>query len=241
MRYLHLILLLSLFAVTGCSPSIDKRDYFPLQEGLKWHYIVSEQYTDRIEPYDFYIENLGRSDGSFIDKYFEMPVYVRRDGNGTKYYLLKAPDGIFRIAQQYIIDHSLRYDEPERMVLPSPDRFASSDTWYMESRTYALRGAAVDTVPDAEDLYFDMEYEINATNVSVEVPAGRFDGCIEIVGRATFSLYADPKLGYIDIEIKQTEWYAPGIGLVKLMREEPKQAGLFLGGNILFELKEFSH
>lgn len=203
--------------------------------------MVSELHTEQREPYNFYIENLGQSSETFSDKYFGMPVHVRQDSNGTKYYILEAPDGIFRIAQQHITDRLLSYDEPERMVLPSPEQFASSNTWYVQSRTYALRGAAVDTVPDAEDLSFDMEYEINAQNVSVEVPAGRFEDCIEIVGRARYSLYADPKLGYIDIDIKQTEWYAPGIGLVKLLREEPKEAGLFLGGSIVFELQNLSH
>lgn len=245
MRVIYSSILFSMFGISACAPNIDKNDYFPLEEGIKWHYVVSEQYTEQLEPYDFYIENLGQTEKTLIDKYFEMPVYVRQDAHGTKYYLLKAPDGIFRIAQQYIIDRDLRYDERERMVLPafdtfaSPDTFTSADTWYAQSRTYALRGAAVDTVPDAEDLYFDMEYEIVESGISVEVPAGRFDDSIKVVGRGSFSLYADPKLGYIDIDIKQTEWYAPGVGLVKLIREEPKEAGLFYGGTIVYELNAF--
>ena len=239
MRYIC-SLIVGMIVLTACTPSIDKDDYFPLQEGVKWHYIVSEQDTDTLEPYDFFIENLGKTKKTLSDKYFDMPVHVRRDANGTKYYILDSEDGIFRIAQQHIIDSDLGYDDPERMVLPSPDNYDSGDTWYSQSRTYALRGSAVDTVPDTEDIYIDMEYEIDALNASINVPAGQFNGCIVVIGRASFSLYADPKLGYIDIEIKQTEWYAPGVGLVKILREEPKEAGLFYGGSIVYELKEMT-
>ncbi len=237
----HLILSCLLIFVAACSPKIDPSDYFPLNEGLTWKYVVSEQHTENTQSYHFFIENLGATDRALPDKYFGMDVYVRRDTNGTQYYILNAEDGKYRIAQQYIIDAKPRYDDVERLILPEREQFDSGNAWFARSRTYALRGAAVDTVPDAEDIFFDMEYEIDSTDVSVKVPAGQFENCIMVVGRASFPLYADPKLGYMDIEITQTEWYAPGVGLVKLLREEPKEAGLFLGGNIVYELLEFNH
>lgn len=35
--------------------------------------------------------------------------------------------------------------------------------------------------------------------------------------------------GYRDIQIRTTEWHAPGIGLVKLVREEPLDTDVFQG------------
>ena len=40
-------------------------------------------------------------------------------------------------------------------------------------------------------------------------------------------------LGKIDIKVKKTEWYAPGLGLVKLIREEISDSETM--GNIYYE------
>ena len=52
-------------------------------------------------------------------------------------------------------------------------------------------------------------------------------------------MYVDPRLGYQDILLTQKEWYAPGVGLVKLIREEPLDLPMFKGGSIMMELEKY--
>ncbi|MCU7946598.1 MAG: hypothetical protein KZQ72_08155, partial [Candidatus Thiodiazotropha sp. (ex Cardiolucina cf. quadrata)] len=44
-----------------------------------------------------------------------------------------------------------------------------------------------------------------------------------------------------EILINTTEWYAPGVGLVKLLREEPLDNDVFAGGHVLLELKDLMY
>ena len=62
---------------------------------------------------------------------------------------------------------------------------------------------------------------------------------LRVEGSAQLSLYSDARLGYQEIPIKTTEWYAPGVGLVKLVREEPLDTEVFEGGTITLALARF--
>ncbi|MEM0909547.1 MAG: hypothetical protein AAGJ37_01150 [Pseudomonadota bacterium] len=233
MKLLYILLILSVL-LTGCSKRISENDYFPLQDGLRWEYQVYEEHTNDKEVKVYTVENIGST--AFDGKYFEMPITVRRTGSGTDYFILSAEDGLFRIAQKTIVQADPTMDEPERKILPKNDEISEGQSWFVESKTYTLSGAPNDSVPDTEDIRFEMEYEVTSMNETVEVPAGQFENCIKVEGFAAFPLYVDPKLGYQDVEIQQTEWYAPGVGLIKLVREEPRKIGLFEGGNVTFEL-----
>jgi hypothetical protein len=83
---------------------------------------------------------------------------------------------------------------------------------------------------------FVMSYRIAAEDETVVVPAGKFEHCLLVEGMATLTLFADPLTGYQDVSIKTREWYAPGVGLVKLERTEPLDTRVYKGGSYLFEL-----
>ncbi|MEZ5453663.1 MAG: hypothetical protein R3E93_12740 [Thiothrix sp.] len=76
----------------------------------------------------------------------------------------------------------------------------------------------------------------------VEVPAGRFSftalACWSKV-RRNLTLYADPRKGDSQVHVTTREWYAPGIGLVRLEREEPLDTDVYKGGKVTLELVEF--
>ena len=64
---------------------------------------------------------------------------------------------------------------------------------------------------------------------TVSVAAGTFRHCLRVRSRG--SLFAGKTLqqfmGINDIDIDQTEWYAPGVGLVKTVRREFTTPGEF--------------
>ncbi len=232
-----LLILASLALLTACQPKIPADDYFPLHKGVTWHYQVDEDLTDKRSSRYFSIENLGTV--SLSRKYENQTVSVRRTSDGTHYFILDAEDGRFRVAKQTVVELKPHFDQKERKILPHQSDLTIGSSWASEGRTYTLHSTPSYAVPDPDDIRFNMEYEITSVTDRVQVPAGEFKNCVRVEGRATFSLYVDPRLGYRDIHITQTEWYAPGVGLVKLLREEPLNLEIFKGGSIRFELVEF--
>lgn len=222
--------------LVGCGTEIPPDDYFPLQEGVSWTYQVTEDLTDHQVEREFSITNMGPAnlDGDYENE----PVYLRRTSDGTDYYLLSDDSGIYRIAKRTLIEFYPRYESSEIRVFPNPGDIDLGRVWSANTRAYALHSVASFAVDDPGDKDIEMEYEISSVDASVTVPAGTFDNCVEVTGTAIFPLYADPRLGYQDVFLTQKEWYAPGVGLVKLTREEPLDLQIFKGGLITFELQK---
>ena len=109
--------------------------------------------------------------------------------------------------------------------------------WSVPGRPYLLHRVR----PVVEDLRqtrpFELEYGIEDTDATVEVPAGRFAHCVHVRGEASVYLVADPRFGPQDVPIVQDEWYCPGTGLVKLERREPIEAADVYGGSLTLELE----
>lgn len=225
--------------LAGCQPDIPADDYFPLQNGLRWHYQVEQDLASGLSTRRFSIENLGSA--TLGGKYQTEEVWLRRTSDGTDYYIVRDDNGTWRVAKRAVVELEPQIDDPERKILPSISGIAVGDNWNADGMSYALRKSASEAVPNPEDVRFNMEFEVVALDDRVSVPAGVFENCVQVEGRAVFSLYVDPRLGYMDIPVTQTEWYAPGVGLVKLVREETLDQGFFTGGTIRFELLELEY
>jgi hypothetical protein len=81
-----------------------------------------------------------------------------------------------------------------------------------------------------------MDYRIAALGETVQTPAGRFDGCVRVDGRAEIRLYVDALFAWRQIPLTTLEWYCPGPGLVKLERREPSPTKFMVGGRVTMEL-----
>jgi hypothetical protein len=81
-----------------------------------------------------------------------------------------------------------------------------------------------------------MDYRIAQVDDTIEVAAGRFTKVIRVEGSAQIRLHVDAVQGVRMVEIKHTEWYAPGVGLVKLLRDEALEASYISGGKMTLEL-----
>jgi len=230
----HLLALSIALLLWGCSSEIPEDDYFPLQEGVTWHYRVTEDLIDDYIERDFSITNLG--DANLDGDYANEPVFQRRTSEGTDYFILSDDSGVYRIAKRTLIEFEPRYEPLEVRVFPNSADLDLGRVWSSTTRAYALHSVATFAVEDPGGKNIEMEYEVTALDARVTVPAGDFENCVEVTGSAVFPLYADPRLGYQDIYLTQKEWYAPGVGLVKLTRDEPLDLEIFKGGSITFEL-----
>lgn len=160
---------------------------------------------------------------------------VRITSDGTRYYIAENSGGIYRNAKRTLIESKPTVDNSPHWVLKYPLR--NGTQWSNPTYPFVLRRIYPYEERLTRGMNLKMSFQIVAEDETVIVPAGRFDSCIRVEGEANLTLYADARSGYEEILINTTEWYAPGVGLVKLLREEPLANDVFAGGKVVYELK----
>ena len=227
------LILFCLSVLAACDkPASD--DYFPLHQGLRWEYQVTIEHPERLDTKQLIIESIGQTSLK------EETVSIRTTSDGTDYYLAQRTDGIYRLAKRTLVESEPRLHASPRMVLPLPIAQAEGKTWSTISQPYLIERVyeGMD-VMTADMLQFPMTYSVLSLDETVEVSAGRFSYCILVEGQTDLSLYADARTGNTTVPITTREWYAPGVGLVKLEREEPLNTDVYKGGEITMELVRF--
>lgn len=226
------LLVLLALGLNACRSKPDATDYFPLNKGLSWQYHYQRlTASDTEEQGEYTVTNLGTT---VVDN---QTATIRRTNDGRDYYLLQKPDGIYRLASRTLFETDPVIDDPIRLVLPRPYHDNTERRWSSTTTAYIIHMVGPSTISSANAVKdFVMHYQIVSQDETVNVPAGKFEHCLLIEGDATLTMFTDPLIGYQDIPIKTREWYAPGVGLVKLERSETLDTRIFKGGKYLLEL-----
>ena len=224
------VALICVVGLSGCEAEAPPSGYFPLREGLNWFYQVTTESPlgRRTEPLKI------TSYGRLVD---DQEYYMRGTDSGNYYYFTKRDDGVTRIGHRAIIDDAVRFDDPGRPVIKEPIEVGTQ--WRYRMRPYLLSS---ETEPHLRDsIWYEAQWRIVATDVSVDTPLGRFDDCLHIRGVAevpvprSFLLHLAPHIMNFEIN----EWYAPGVGLVKLRYAETTDSRELKGGTIAMDLVAF--
>ena len=216
-------------SLLGCNRGGD--ELFPLADGTRWSYrIVTQLGNDDAEISSVQLHALGEEpmdDGT--------RAWHRRSDGGMDWWLRRDDSGIYRVASKADTDPEPRTDEKRRYVLKAP--YAVGTQWQATTAAYLLeRPQAYPRELRASHSAIPMSYAIEETGASVQTPAGAFKGCVRVLGRAVIRLYLDPVTGWGDVPLTQTEWFCPGPGLVKLVRDEPGRSAYLRGGTYTMEL-----
>jgi hypothetical protein len=223
----HLSALAAAASLAGCGGSPEPV-WFPLNTGSSWEYAVTTD-TDGVVKHDTQTIHMVKS-GQFKGK----PTYTRRSelqsNVGVEYLLQVSSDAITRVAQRTDLQDIPVADETPRTVMKLPLQMGSS--WMATTVAYAV----LRKTEFPRELKFgkilQMVYTVEAMDEKVEVPAGVFEHCARVEGRADLTIYADPVSGFRKTPIATTEWYCKGVGLVKLVRVESIETSFFSGGRI---------
>lgn len=223
------------FVVTlqACSSPVEPDNYYPLQKGLQWTYLVNNELGEYSTQRYLKIVNLRRQDFNGSE------VTVRRTSDGTDYLITANETGTYRIGKRRVIEEKAKKDPTARMVIPYPGSLQLDQSWSSSSIPYAIHRRHPYETGMNRNIKLQMTYVLAGTQDKVTVPAGEFTRCLRVEGSGQISIYADAKDGYQDIHITTTEWYAPGVGLIKLVRNEPLDTDVFRGGTITLELTSF--
>lgn len=213
-------------AGTGCEQSAGGTDYFPLEPGYHWQYRIERTTMDGHTELRHVIETGSVPAGAAFDA-------ERITAGGLRYRYELDEDGIFRVDLQTL--GSAR-GAPER-TLVLPHHLDETSAWETRSHTAVLENSG----PPWETLFritapVAMQYRVEQTDADIDTPAGRFEGCLVIHGVGSASVDAGNYIGRTRIEIASREWFAPGVGLVRMERNERTGAAALSGGRLLVEL-----
>lgn len=225
-----LLALLS-FVLASCGPG-DEPDYFPLTPGWSWNYRVTSD-----------IRNVGKFRGHTVvingktitvDGEETTP---RMYQDGHVFYYGIRDEGIILVADRPAW-HNAEPAQPDQWVIRNP--VAVGTSWPVWSKTHLLRRqlfspTAVVSVPVVAPI--EISYAIESLDATVTVPAGTFHNCLRLKGRGETVVDMGERIGQVEIFVDTTQWFAPGIGLVKIMREEDSRPESPAAGVITVELE----
>ena len=202
-----------LLFVSSCdSPDTD---YFPTTPGYEWAYDISRTIPGSLDPVaqKSIIRNLG---SETIDG---IPYYPKLYANGKKYFFAESTDGISRAAPG---------GNSVNLVIGYPLTVGSE--WSAAARLYLFDlPKKLGDNRDRISRHLTLDYTITSLDDAVEVPAGHFSNCLRIDAIGFLDLPRRLMLGIRLIKVEQTEWYAPGVGLVKMTRKEYALPNLYPG------------
>lgn len=224
-------LLFAMFGMAACSSPAASDDLFPLAPGAQWRYLqLIATEDERVERRTLTLRTLAP------ERYEGAMAWRRRSDDGVDYWLRSDASGIYRIASKSDLQADPVHDAHPRYVLKRP--IAVGTEWQASTVPYLLRRRQ-GFPPEVRHEHADipMRYAIEAIDDALEVPAGRFEHCVRVRGQGTVRLYVDPVAGWRDVPLVTTEWYCPGIGLVKLLREELARSPMLVGGSVRLDLQ----
>lgn len=222
-------LFLSLLCV---SCSNKENSYFPLSNGYKWRYDVSLVTRDGLENQKYILNNIGQGELDGV------PVSLRKSLDGTILYYSISDEGIHYLGNTDGLSINPVFNEDKQLVIPK--QLSVGIEWEQSTHTKLL----IKTGPQRKTVFkivaeVPLEVKIESLDEIVTVPAGRYDNCMKITMSGSTFKNAGKYVGLTLVNVEQINWYAPGIGLVKMERLETTQRKALDKGTLLIELAEF--
>ena len=190
---------------SGCTQGSG--DYFPLDAGRSWDYRVTRTIRGEVREQRLLL-------GSVAPTTVEGVVYYpRRLLDGRLEFHERAPEGVLAVDP---------VSGKKSLVLPQAPE--AGRTWQGGTHIHFLEvtGVFAPTFQERVQKTIPLEFRVEAGDETVTVGAGTFENCLRV--RATGSLFAGSTLkdfmGIRFISVEQTDWYAPGVGLVRRVRNE---------------------
>ena len=226
----YLFLLVAVLTNSSCLS--EKNSYFPLEEGLSWHYFVEMTTMDGINRQKYMIVNQapGYKEGQ--------QVFVRKSLDGTLLYYKKTEEGVLFFGKEDTSGIRPVFTRDEHYVFRYP--LTTGSEWNTVTLTRLLKKTGP---PQKTEFQIVAEVpvtsRVEATDDTINVPAGLFHGCVRIRMQGYAYKNAGNYIGLTIVSVNETSWYAPGIGLIKMVREETTESQALDKGKMTIELEKF--
>lgn len=220
--FLRCALLFALSAAGGCGQDGD--DYYPLAAGRWWYYTIDETILDEARSARYLVRNLAPREVG------ERRVVPQAVQTASVDFITHDEAGIVRVAHQRAGRPGVGVDDPPRVLLPAvldDDRRwqVASTLGLIESRTFERADRVI-----LRRLPVTLTKHVADRDAEVVVPAGRFTHCVRIAGEGRASVPTDRGTATAEVLVESSEWYAPGVGLVKVERRESSDSAFLKPG-----------
>ena len=209
--YMRCLCGIVLLLLSSCSS--PDTSYFPTAPGREWAYDIRRIVPEFNEPIlqKSIVRNLPARTVDGIT------YYPKAYASGSVRHFTISADGVSRRTPGH---------EGNDPVIGHPLHVGNE--WSAGSRLYLF-----DLPKQLEDAWDDissnleLDYTITGLEDPVYVPAGHFPRCLRIDAVGFLTLPTRLMLGIRIIKVEQTQWYAPGVGLVKMTRREYAMPNLY--------------
>lgn len=222
--FCRIFAVLLLLPAGGCDEA-PGTGYFPTTPGHEWTYDIRRTDPETLEPVTqkSIVRNLPTET---ID---DAPHYPKRYANGNKRLFVETADGVGVRAPSG--------DGYSRLIAYPP---TVGTTWRTASRLHLFdlpKRLKSSWEKISRDLV--LNYSIASLDDAVAAPAGRFTDCLRVDAVGFLDLPRRYSLGIKTIKVEQSQWYAPGVGLVRMTRKEYALPNLY-PAEYLQELTSFT-
>jgi hypothetical protein len=228
----NILCMLCLYSlINGCAE--QDSSYFPLKEGYEWHYNIHASTVGGSEQQKYYLSSLG---SQLIN---DDTTYIQRSLTGTQILFRHSDIGIERVA--YLVAKGPQVDLIEDKHLILPNKLEEGMEWESIVSTRTLRnGKPGDVGVNQLRAKVPVKNRIDSINAVIKVPAGKFEHCIKIDTSGFAFNSGNNRIGRTLVEIKESKWFAPGVGLIKSVLTETSTNDAFAKGEIIMELESFT-
>ncbi len=213
-----LVSTLSLFVSCTSSSVVS---YYPLKEGVTYVYQLSMKKSGVGSSFKIVVKNLParQLNGKKV-----VPQQVNMEENITLTFIVNDKTGIYEYARQGQGKTDPKVHTVPEYYLKKPLKPGTG--WRIESKTSLLK------VQDN----ISLEYKILSLSEVITVPAGTFNNCIRIKASGNKTKYAFNLNRQVQIKAERHIWYAPGVGIVKLIYRQDSGALQFGSGSVEMQL-----
>ena len=199
---------------------------FPTDPGRWWYYQTRTQILKDVSEQRLLISNLARDQHSFQQ---------RRQASWDHQFGFT---GKGLVHQQYFNRGEGMGTLREVNALVLPQTLAVGEAWTFSSALHLIesRTFATEDHLGHRPLPLVMHAKIAAIDDTVRVPAGRYTGCIRVEASGETTVPTDRGSSTATVKAEQQEWYAPGVGLVRLTRKETSDSQFLDKGEYTQEL-----
>lgn len=216
-KILLLTVLLGGSILSACDQSTGPSSYFPFKENMAWHYDAKFKAGRVSNHHKMIVTN------NSFETIDDADVLSRQFHNGDTAYYDQSDEGIFRVALKSQ-DGNITKDPEHHFLLKYP--LEVDNNWQITSKAFFLERAVREINAGQASLSRDltvmpllMSYNIETIDETMKVAAGKFTNCVRIRGTGA-TTGSGAEIGAVQIDVEQTDWYAPDVGLIKSVRKE---------------------
>ena len=228
---LRILLLGAVITCSACGK--QEQSYYPMDPGYRWLYHISLETMEGVSSQKRAISSLpARESENSLD-------FVHRSVTGIETLYRDSDRGRERTGFLVPDGNISRFIEDPVLILPKQLEIGIQWDSVIQTQALKRKGTPGETFGFELLATVPISNRVVATDEVVKVPAGKFRNCLKIESQGSVAHAGNQYNVTTMISVTQTQWFAPGVGLVKSSIIEKSTNEAFSQGALNMELESF--